>query len=249
MHIYIYDSFLQNRKYEKLLARLETRITDLGLSGKIIRPGLMKNLASLVQAELKRGAKTIIAVGNDKTVFETINALAGWDVPLGIVPIEKNNYIAHSLGIGSLESACDILAARRIKVLDLGIANQKRFLSYLSIPSKNTAIRVNDSYVLKITKEGEILIVNLPTANLNLPTGLANPQDGVLQVFVTTKQNKKIIFSTQANDSLFSFTNFNIINKNQALKIEGLVKLPTPAQISIEPSSLKVIVGKKRVFN
>lgn len=249
MHIYIYDSFLQSKKYEKVLARLETRITDLGLSGKILRPGLMKNLASLVQTELKRGAKTIVAVGNDQTVFETVNALVGWDVPLGIIPIEKNNSIAQSLGIESVDSACDIIAARRIETIDVGVVGQKYFLSYLTIPSKNTVISVDDSYILKVRKEGKILIVNLPSASLGLPdNNLVNPQDGILQVFILTKQNKKILFSTQTKDSLFSFSDFNIANKKHPLKIEGIIKASTPTQISIKPSCLKVIVGKNRVF-
>ncbi|MCK4553680.1 hypothetical protein KAU19_01815, partial [Candidatus Parcubacteria bacterium] len=64
MHIYIYDSYVNQKKYDKVLARIETRITDLGLNGKISRLGLMKNIPDLVYNELKRGVKTIIAVGN-----------------------------------------------------------------------------------------------------------------------------------------------------------------------------------------
>ena len=37
MHVYIYDSFLNHKKFEKIIARIETRVTDLGLNGKINR--------------------------------------------------------------------------------------------------------------------------------------------------------------------------------------------------------------------
>ncbi len=36
MHVYVYDSFLNQKKYDRILARLETRITDLGLNGKYL---------------------------------------------------------------------------------------------------------------------------------------------------------------------------------------------------------------------
>ena len=100
MHIYIYDSFVNQKKYDKILARIETRITDLELNGKISRLGVMKNIPDIVSNELKRGAKTIIAVGNDKTINQVINSLAGSQVPLGIIPIgRENNQISFALGI------------------------------------------------------------------------------------------------------------------------------------------------------
>ena len=58
MHVYIYDSFLGHKKFDNTLARIETRLTDLGLNGKISRMGAMKNIQSTVSNELKRGAKT-----------------------------------------------------------------------------------------------------------------------------------------------------------------------------------------------
>ena len=104
MNIFIYDSFLNQKKYNSLLARLETRITDLELNGKIFRLSPTINVQEIINNELKRGAKTIIAVGNNKLVNQVINSLAGSDIPLGIIPIgEDNNDIAKSLGIESVD--------------------------------------------------------------------------------------------------------------------------------------------------
>ena len=124
MNIFIYDSFLNQKKYDRLLARVETRITDLGLNGKISRLSPTRNVSETITNELKRGAKTIIAVGNNKTINQIINSLAGSQAPLGIIPIgEDNNDIAKSLGIESIEAACDILSARLLVKIDLGLAN------------------------------------------------------------------------------------------------------------------------------
>ena len=106
MHVYIYDDYVNEKKYNNSLAHIETRITDLGLNGKIIRLGVMKNALEAITNEIKRGAKTIIAVGNDKTINKIINAIINYEIsnqienntPLGIIPVgEKNNLIANVL--------------------------------------------------------------------------------------------------------------------------------------------------------
>jgi len=45
----------------------------LGLNGKIIRLGLLENINEAVENEIKRGAKTIVAVGSDKTVHKIMD--------------------------------------------------------------------------------------------------------------------------------------------------------------------------------
>jgi len=53
MHVYVYDSFLNQKKYDRILARLETRITDLGLNGKISILLIMKlNMAQKLSSLL-----------------------------------------------------------------------------------------------------------------------------------------------------------------------------------------------------
>ena len=140
MHIYIYDDYVNTKKYDTILAKMETRITDLGLNGKIIRLGIMKNIFDAVENELKNEAKTIVAVGNNKTVNKIINAMINAEIksdleikaPLGVIPLgEKNNSIAKALGIETPEDGCDILSARMIEKLDLGRANNNLLRSML----------------------------------------------------------------------------------------------------------------------
>src|SRR5680860_1199287 len=130
MHVYIYDDYVSTKKYDTTLAHIETRITDLGLNGKIIRLDVMKNVAEAVASEIKRGAKTIVAVGNDKTINKIINSITLFairnqtevDIPLGLITVgDKGNSIAPALGIESGEKGCDSLSARRIAKLDLGL--------------------------------------------------------------------------------------------------------------------------------
>lgn len=247
MHIYIYDSFVNQKKYEKTLAAIETRITDLGLNGKIIRLGMMKNIYDLVKTELKRGAKTVVAVGNDSTVNQVINSLAESDVPLGIIPIDGNNKIAAALGIEPDVLACDNLSARRIIRLDLGKANNNFFICSAKIANEGTAIDINNNYSIEAMGDGEVSVVNLAADSEDvLPDIKFNPQDGMLELYIKTKESKNF-FKKINSQSIFSLRNLSI-NSKHPLILDNSVKINTPAHISIAPQALSVIVGKERKF-
>lgn len=248
MHVYIYDAFVNQKKYEKTLAAIETRITDLGLNGKIIRLGMMKNIYDLVKTELKRGAKTVVAVGDDGTVNQTVNSLAGSDVPLGIIPIDGNNKIAEALGIEPDVLACDNLSARRIVRLDLGKANNNYFICSAKIANEGTVIDINNDYSIEALGDGEVNVINLAADDKDvLPDIKFNPQDGMLELYIKTKESKNF-FKKINSQSVFSLRNFNILNAKQPLVLDNSVKINTPAEINVAPQALNVIVGKDRKF-
>lgn len=249
MHIYIYDSFVNQKKYDKVLARIETRITDLELNGKISRLGVMKNIPDIVSNELKRGAKTIIAVGNDKTINQIINSLAGSQVPLGIIPIgRENNQISVALGIEQEEAACDTLSARRIVNLDLGKANNQYFLTNASINNKGTIVEIDRNYSIEIMEHGMVNIINLATDGMDLPKNAKfNPQDGILELFISAKQSKHFLKKI-IGQSIFPFEKLTIINKHKPVILDGVAQIPAPVEISAAGQMLNVIVGKDRGF-
>jgi len=249
MNIFVYDSFLNQKKYDRLLARIETRITDLGLNGKISRLSPTRNVSETINNELRRGAKTIIAVGNNKTVNQIINSLAGSQIPLGIVPIgEDNNDIAKSLGIESIETACDILSARLLVKLDLGLANQTYFLSNVSINNQGTVIDMNKNYTIEATEKGLIYIFNLAGGQIKLsPNIKLAPDDGLLELVINTYGNKKI-FIRQGHQSIFKIKKITIHNLKNQLILDGSIPLAAPAEITVVKKHLNVIVGKNRNF-
>ena len=184
MHVYIYDDYVSAKKYDNTLAHIETRITDLGLNGKIIRLGVMKNVAEAVAGEIKRGAKTIIAVGNDQTINKIINSVALFairnqvkaTVPLGLITVgDKGNSIAPALGVALDEKGCDALSARRIAKLDLGLAQTTNtsgqisnflFLSQANITCQETFLEINPlkgtnktKFSIEVMEPGEINII------------------------------------------------------------------------------------------
>lgn len=257
MHVYIYDDYLNKKKYNNTLARIETRITDLGLNGKIIRLDVMKNIGEAVENEMTRGAKTMVAVGNDRTVNKIINAMInatassqiGAEIPLGIIPIsEKENSIANCLGIAEGEEAGDVLSARRIEKLDIAMAGNNYFLSQATIESQGTIVEIDKGYSIEILEPGEIHVINLSTSS-NLPENASlDPQDGILELYIKTKSGRTIAkLNPRENQSLFSLKKLTIINKKSSIVIDNARKIPAPVEISVT-KKLNIIVGKKRGF-
>ncbi|MGB0757604.1 MAG: diacylglycerol/lipid kinase family protein [Patescibacteria group bacterium] len=253
MYFYIYDEFLQEKKYKNALHRIENRLTDLEMKHRITRLSILKNVKEMIEDEIKKGVSTIVAVGDDSTVFKIINVLAHHpDVTLGIIPVGPNNNIAKILGIPAEEDACDILSSRIIKKLDLGKINHHHFISEVSIKGKGVAINTDNQFSIKPEPNAQVKIFNF---NFRDPQAVTNPQDGVLEIFIEGKSPtfmKKMISAGESNDvSLFQFKDAEITTTTEpaTITIDYNQTLKTPAHVSILPQKLKVIVGKNRMFD
>lgn len=246
MHVYIYDDYLAKSKYNKAINRMEIRITDLGLNGKILRLSGIKNIKAAIENEIRLGAKTIVAVGNNQTINKIIGAIINADVydefqkntVLGIIPIGDDTSIASSFGIKNEETACNILLARRVKKIDLGIAGNFYFLKQLKINSRGTILKLNN-YEINTPNRGEVSIINLLDHKKDyLPK--SSPHDGLLDVFIKTTKND------------LSFVNTNkveIINtENEKVIIDEILEVETPIEARIIKSAITVIVGRNRSF-
>jgi YegS/Rv2252/BmrU family lipid kinase len=88
-------------------------------------PGDARRLAREAVAD---GFDLVAALGGDGTVNETINGLAGSEVPLAIIPTGTVNVLAMELGI-PLEppDAVKLLAAGTVSWIDLGRAGDRYF--------------------------------------------------------------------------------------------------------------------------
>jgi len=260
MHVYIYDSYLAQKKYESIMAKIETRITDLGLGGKIVRLGVMNSIYNTIKEELKKNAKTIVVVGNMKVLNQAINAFACFSrdkqnlckTPLGFIPVgKKNNEIAKILGTPNEEEACNVLSARRIETVDLGLANEEYFLTEARISTEKTNVEIDTDYSIEITEKGEIAVVNMPTdLNINSSTK-PKINDGILELFIKPKNSNK--FSRKPlktkNSSVFSFKKLKISNPEKGVVLDESITLPAPVLINIAEEKLNLIVGKDRLFN
>jgi len=247
MNIYIYDDYLNKNKYSRVLNRVEIRLTDLGLNGKIIRLGAIKNIRDVIQNEIKSGAKTIIAVGNNQTVNKIIgavidNELYGFfqkNILFSIIPIGDDNSIADSLGIKKEEEACNILLARRVKKIDIGIVNNYYFLNKATIESQGSIIDINGEYIIEPQEKGTISVFNLKSSANDDKNIKVNPIDGKLDVYIKNK-GKDLSF--------LSVSKLKISNEHHPLILDDIIEIKTPADINIIAGKLNVVVGKDRSF-
>ncbi len=251
MYLYIYDSFLNHKRYANLLARIETRVTDLGIGGKIFRLSPLRNVAELFRDEIKGGVKTIIVVGNDKTFAHIINFAVAHDVTVGIIPIGSDNAIAKMLGVSSPEEAYGVIAARKIERVDLGKANDTYFLSGITIDQGDVTIECENKFRVRAQIRDQVGIYNLRPAAVGDGGGIFNPKDGILELLIQPFRSSRWTFrrkKTESN-SLIPFRKVAIKSKGSvSIHTDGQKVLKTPVTIEIVPDKLKVIVGKDRIF-
>jgi diacylglycerol kinase family enzyme len=252
MYQYIYDSFLNSPRYFKILRVIENRLTDLDIWGRIDRLSLFKDVREVVKDGIAKGAKTIVAVGNDETFNKVINALPNFDVTVGLIPVGPKNKIAKILGIPQEDKACDMLSARRVEKIDLGIINDYKFFSCIEIPQdyclKETALECDKKFYIKVEGKNCIKIYNLPLEDTFLR--FSNPRDGYLEVFINPNFGLiQKFFKRIVKSSIFPIRTLFIESKESfPLLVDEVKTINTPAEIKIASQKLKIIVGKDRLF-
>jgi len=256
MYYYIYDSYLKHPKYNKILSKIENRLIDLELKGNIIKLLILKNLKEVINDVIKQGASTIVICGNDQTFNQAINCLKSFDITIGFIPITLSSKIAKLLGIPLFETACNVLAGRITKKIDLGKINNQYFFSSLKIFDVND-IECDNQYHLFFRKKQIFYIYNLGSLDFSRKN---NPYDGLLEIIVPSRNILKVIskfflkFFKKENkiDSFFLVKKIKIdLNKKFLLQIDynDLENINSPVFIEIVPERLKIIVGKERFFD
>jgi diacylglycerol kinase family enzyme len=255
MYFYLYDSFLSEKRHERELAAVEARLTDLGLSGKISRLTPFNNARGLVRDEVRRGATSIVAVGNDETVSKVIDGLGEMSVTLGIIPIGGPNSIADALGIPGGVDACETLSRRVAQKVDLGSANGHLFLSEVRIAGEGITAETDGSFRLTVLAPGaEIVVSNM--RNREMADGLAperagDPMDGLLDLLVVNRSSGGLLGRWRQD------VDVTVIPTRQALftapqpfavLCDGREFSTDSLAVSIVPDRLKIITGRERVF-
>ena len=117
---------------------LQYALVEAGLDAEFI-PQEAGTLPERVQRAAGSGADAVIVAGGDGTVACAGHALAGGDVPLGILPYGTMNLLAKDLGlpIGDLPAALKAIAAGKVRAIDVAEVNGHSFLcaSMLGLPA------------------------------------------------------------------------------------------------------------------
>ncbi len=247
MYLYIYDSFLSDKKYADLLIKIEKRITDLGIKGKIARLSVLKNVKELITDGVKEGVETVVAIGNTQTFAKVINVVADLDVTLGLIPVDPNNSLAKALGIPPKELACEVLASRIIKKIDLGKINNYYFINSAEIESSDIILEYNDFNVSPISQKSRILVYNFPSDE----SPKSSPIDGSLEAVIAPLKSG-LLGKKKITETILPFTKIKIgslAEEQIAILTDEHIVMKTPAEIKVVPQKLKIIVGSERSFD
>ena len=88
----------------------------------------------ITQEAVEQHIDIVVAIGGDGTINEIIQALAGSETALGVLPAGTVNVWAREIGISlDLISACETLLNGQIRRIDLGKINERYFLLMVGI--------------------------------------------------------------------------------------------------------------------
>ncbi|MEI6627607.1 MAG: diacylglycerol kinase family protein [bacterium] len=241
MYYYIYDAALADKKYSKIVARIENRLTDLGINGKIHRLSFLKNIQQILIEEFRRGIKTVVVVGTDRTLGQIINLLPDFEnITIGFIPVEST-HIASCLNIPIEEKACDTLSQRIVRQINLAKINDAYFLSALEINGGKFSLECDNNYFLTLEeKNNRVLIENINRISYEQDI----LSDNLFDVHITT--TKKHLFKSEISSSTLKNAQIKVTATeplNIILHDEKKI-IKTPAKIEITPQTIKMIIGK-----
>jgi diacylglycerol kinase family enzyme len=254
MYVYLYDNLLRQKKFASTIKAIETRLTDYGIAGKILRLQRFTNPEAIIKDEIERGSSVIVIVGNDETFGRVLSRAATCDILFGFLPIGPNNSIAQVLGIPEGEESCDVLSRRRKVMLDVGWFNNRYFVSQLHIPLGDIRVEYDDKFAVMSRKGGlELVVCNLQPFTWKQRGGqdyIVHPQDGKLEAFLRPLLKKSITGKpTFEEPSIFPFEEMIVTSKKPFLvEADGKRSKETKITIRLAKKRVHMIVGKGRQF-
>ncbi len=279
MYYYIVDpQKISQREFERVQNLLYSSLSEYRISGEVVRVTGLRTISQLVETAFLRGMKTLVAVGNEETLNDVINAVKGRDILIGFIPIMETE-IGEILGIRDIEQGAKTIAMRRVAQMDLGVVNQTFFIGRLTFGltvkedqgwlgyklaqdlSKQPEIQLKFSVDGKY--QAEALIIGGMIMNARGATeskNIAHPSDGILDMVLLSKlaQWDGIKYRRQINSGEWERIPKSSVVHMEKLEISspsGLnlkagerVIAKTPAVVEVAPLALKIIVGRDRKF-
>ncbi|MFA7653675.1 MAG: diacylglycerol kinase family protein [Candidatus Magasanikbacteria bacterium] len=254
MYVYIYDNFLRNKKFESAIKAIEVRLTDYGIAGKILRLNNYTDAKPVIDDEIKRGAKTIVIVGNDETFGHVLSRAATCECVFGFLPIGPNNTIANVLGISVGVEACDVLSRRRKEKLDVGWMNNRYFISQLHVLPAKVEVIYDERFKAYANDKMEVVVCNLQPFywkkdSKSREQYVVHPQDRKLEAFLRPLTKKGWFGYKYEEPSIFPFEEMEISSREPfTVEADGKISKEIKVKIKLAHGKIEMIVGRNRKF-
>jgi YegS/Rv2252/BmrU family lipid kinase len=137
----------------KLVPEVERAFDARGISHRTVQTEALGHGIQEAREAAAQGEIPVVMSG-DGLVGQIGGVLAGGDAPLGVMPGGRGNDLARVLGIpNEVQGAADVLAAGRVRHIDVGEVNGHRFLGIASCGF--------DSEANRLANEAELIRGNL----------------------------------------------------------------------------------------
>lgn len=123
--------------------RAAARFAAAGVDVSVLAGRDVREAADLARERVEAGARALVVVGGDGMVHLGLQAVAGADVPLGVVPAGTGNDFARALGLPRRDAAAaaDVVIAGIERTVDLGRTDGQWFAG---VVATGFDARVND---------------------------------------------------------------------------------------------------------
>lgn len=250
MYLYLYDTALKQRQYERVVSNLETQLTDLGIAGKIVRLSSLLSPRQVITEEIRRSkeTKTVVIVGDDTCFTRIIQQAADVPITFGWVPVGPKTELAERFGLPYGAAAAPILSQRRVMSIDIGKCNQFYFIDYCHVPLSIVTMSLDGAFTVNgVAEKMECHVWNMtPTNRIVLPPGYTPvPYDRQLEIVLQPVERKSLFSSRLAPASIFPFTEVRLkLEKPVAIEVDGNTLKESQITISLLAQPIKLIVNR-----
>ena len=127
MYYYIIEN---NRRadFQKIETAVSEILTNFDILGEYDYIDNLSDVEDKVKLAINKGFGTIVAIGGDNLAAKIAGCIINSKIALGILPLE-DGILSQTLGLGKWKNACEILAARRVVLMDSCSINNKYFIT------------------------------------------------------------------------------------------------------------------------
>jgi hypothetical protein len=133
MYLLLVNPEAGDKRFLKIKSQLLASLERLKIKFELVELDNLIDIEEVLAKHLKTSTTGVVAVGGNATVNTVINSMADEGMPLGIIPVGKTNYLAHSLGIKNWQAGVKMLADPDKKAQRLGKIGKHYFVGNLEV--------------------------------------------------------------------------------------------------------------------
>jgi len=258
MYIYLHSVSFHGGRYATLWNQIDIRLNSLGMHGRKYRiSDVDHNIFPILTEEIKKGAHTVVAVGDDNLFIRLVEAAAPFEnLTVAYLPLD-NSYLSKILGIPPQDLACDVLSARIVEKFNLLCVNKNNFI-FRPLELKMDDLKLADSEVNWVLKSFEPDYHLAIGADWRLWTPLYDEFLKQASVNLDAEKVNVLLFKNDGKswfgrEAEFDWSFFQA-DKFYLKKNEGEALSLTPscvtklASLTVAKQPVRIVVGKNRMF-